>query len=74
MNDDLTPESIIAALEQLERSERGHAAAVGLRKLLSANGHYLLGLDSENWHALAVLVRACGRGMAPAIIDALPKR
>ena len=72
--DKLTPDSIIAALEQLERSERGHAAAVQMRRFLEADDGYALGLDQNNWHALVTLFRACERGMGYAVRDALPKK
>lgn len=67
-------DEIVAAFAQLERSERGHAAAVQLRKFLLANDGYALGLDGDNWRALETLIKACRFGGAHKIAELLPKR
>lgn len=69
-----TGQDIIDALEQLNRSERGHAAALQLRKLLEADEGYALGLDSENWRALATLCKGCRVFGGHKILQVLPRR
>lgn len=67
-------ERLADALEQLNQSERGRFAAVQLRKLLTAQDSYVLGLDQNNWQALETLVHGCKLGAACQIRDLLPKR
>jgi hypothetical protein len=67
-------DDLAAALDQLNGSERGHAAAVAFRRFLEANDGSVSGLDSENWQALATLVKACRVFGAWKIRNVLPKR
>lgn len=75
-SDGLSPEQerICNAIDRLNRSERGHAAAVRFRKLLEAGDGYAMGLDSGNWKALQDVVRACRIFGAHAIRNLLPRR
>lgn len=60
------------ALKQLNRSERGHRAAVAFRRFLDANDGSAMSLDSENWRAIETLARACRIFGAWNVRDLLP--
>lgn len=69
-----TGPEILDAIEQLQGSERGSAAARAFRDLLSNGG---AGLDTDNWRALETLCRACrvhGGSIAYKIRDTLTAR
>ena len=72
----LTPEQqkICDALDQLNRSERGHRAAVRLRKFIEADEGSAISLDTNNWRALEDLVRGCRVFGAHNIRNLLPRR
>lgn len=69
-----TGQDVADAIDQLNHSERGRAAAVRFRKLLEADDQYACGLDTENWRALETIVKACRVFGAYKIREFLPKR
>jgi regulator of protease activity HflC (stomatin/prohibitin superfamily) len=73
---ELTPDqrALGDAIEQLNQSERGRAAAVAFRRFLEANEGSASSLDSNNLRALETLARSC-RIFGPwNVRELLPKK
>lgn len=65
---------LVEAIDQLDRSERGHRAAVAFRKFIEADDGSAVSLDSENQRAIETLARSCRVLGAWSVRELLPEK
>jgi hypothetical protein len=63
--------TVAEAMDQLNQSERGRAAARAFLAFLDANNGSAYSLDTNNWRAIASLARACSIHGAYSVATAL---